>query len=118
MLMNQKLGQRMADECMSPEQYVVAEAIKKALRRAFLTPQRQQIRTLKTQHFLARPGGQGSARSPPFRNVTERSMLPTVTIVAERVLASCRCPDAAAAELIEPIKNPPAGEEAFHALIR
>ena len=30
MLMNQKLGQRMADECMSPEQYVVAEAIKKA----------------------------------------------------------------------------------------
>ena len=30
MLMNQKLGQRMADECMSPEQFVVAEAIKKA----------------------------------------------------------------------------------------
>ena len=30
MLMNPKLGQRMADECMSPEQYVVAEAIKKA----------------------------------------------------------------------------------------
>jgi hypothetical protein len=30
MLMNQKLGQRMADECMSPEQVVVAEAIKKA----------------------------------------------------------------------------------------
>jgi hypothetical protein len=29
MLMNQKLGQRMADECMSPQQYVVAEAIKK-----------------------------------------------------------------------------------------
>ena len=29
MLMNQKLGQRMADECMSPEQVVVAEAIKK-----------------------------------------------------------------------------------------
>jgi len=30
MLMNQKLGQRMADECMSPEQYIVAEAIEKA----------------------------------------------------------------------------------------
>lgn len=30
MLMNQKLGQRMADECMSPEQVTVAEAIKKA----------------------------------------------------------------------------------------
>jgi len=29
MLMNQKLGQRLADECMSPEQHVVAEAIKK-----------------------------------------------------------------------------------------
>lgn len=29
MLMNQKLGQRMADECMSPQQVVVAEAIKK-----------------------------------------------------------------------------------------
>ena len=29
MLMNQKLGQRLADECMSPEQVVVAEAIKK-----------------------------------------------------------------------------------------
>lgn len=29
MLMNQKLGQRLADECMSPEQIVVAEAIKK-----------------------------------------------------------------------------------------
>lgn len=29
MLMNQKLGQRLADECMSPEQTVVAEAIKK-----------------------------------------------------------------------------------------
>jgi hypothetical protein len=29
MLMNQKLGQRLADECMSPQQIVVAEAIKK-----------------------------------------------------------------------------------------
>lgn len=29
MLMNQKLGQRLADECMSAEQIVVAEAIKK-----------------------------------------------------------------------------------------
>lgn len=29
MLMNQKLGQRLADECMSPEQHVVAEAIRK-----------------------------------------------------------------------------------------
>ena len=29
MLMNQKLGQRMADECMSPAQVTVAEAIKK-----------------------------------------------------------------------------------------
>lgn len=29
MLMNQKLGQRLADECMSPEQFQVAEAIKK-----------------------------------------------------------------------------------------
>jgi hypothetical protein len=29
MLMNQKLGQRLADECMSPQQVVVAEAIKK-----------------------------------------------------------------------------------------
>lgn len=29
MLMNQKLGQRLADECMSPEQVQVAEAIKK-----------------------------------------------------------------------------------------
>jgi carbon monoxide dehydrogenase subunit G len=29
MLMNQKLGQRLADECMSPQQTVVAEAIKK-----------------------------------------------------------------------------------------
>lgn len=29
MLMNQKAGQRLADECMSPEQQLVAEAIKK-----------------------------------------------------------------------------------------
>jgi len=29
MLMNQKVGQRLADECMSPEQQLVAEAIKK-----------------------------------------------------------------------------------------
>jgi hypothetical protein len=29
MLMNQKIGQRLADECMSPEQQLVAEAIKK-----------------------------------------------------------------------------------------
>lgn len=29
MLMNQKLGQRMADECMSAQQFTVAEAIKK-----------------------------------------------------------------------------------------
>ncbi len=29
MLMNQKLGQRLADECMSPEQQLVAEAIRK-----------------------------------------------------------------------------------------
>jgi len=30
MLMNQRAGQRLADECMSPEQVVVAEAIKKS----------------------------------------------------------------------------------------
>ena len=29
MLMNQRLGQRLADECMSPEQFQVAQAIKK-----------------------------------------------------------------------------------------
>jgi carbon monoxide dehydrogenase subunit G len=29
MLINRKMGQRMADECMSPEQNQVAEAIKK-----------------------------------------------------------------------------------------
>ena len=29
MLMNQKLGQRMADECMSPQQFTVAEGFKK-----------------------------------------------------------------------------------------
>ena len=29
MLMNQRLGQRLADECMSSEQVVVAEAIKR-----------------------------------------------------------------------------------------
>ena len=29
MLMNQKLGQRMADECMSPQQFAVAEGFKK-----------------------------------------------------------------------------------------
>jgi hypothetical protein len=29
MLINRKLGQRLADECMSPEQNQVAEAIKK-----------------------------------------------------------------------------------------
>ena len=29
MLMNQKVGQRLADECMSPDQLQVAEAIKK-----------------------------------------------------------------------------------------
>ena len=29
MLMNQKLGKRLADECMSPVQVVVAEALKK-----------------------------------------------------------------------------------------
>ena len=30
MLMNQRLGQRLADECMSPQQMIVAEAIKKS----------------------------------------------------------------------------------------
>lgn len=30
MLMNQRIGQRLADECMSPEQVLVAEAIKKS----------------------------------------------------------------------------------------
>jgi hypothetical protein len=30
MLMNQRLGQRLADECMSPDQHLVAEAIKKS----------------------------------------------------------------------------------------
>ena len=30
MLMNQKLGQRLADECMSPAQHTVAEAMKKS----------------------------------------------------------------------------------------
>lgn len=29
MLMNQKIGQRLADECMSPAQYAVAEALKR-----------------------------------------------------------------------------------------
>lgn len=38
MLMNQKLGQRLADECMSPQQLVVAEAIKKNPPRSVLEP--------------------------------------------------------------------------------
>ena len=29
MLMNQKLGQRLADECMSPEQAIVADSLRK-----------------------------------------------------------------------------------------
>jgi len=36
MLMNQKLGQRMADECMSPQQFAVAEGFKKAPPRSLL----------------------------------------------------------------------------------
>lgn len=38
MLMNQKIGQRLADECMSPQQLVVAEAIKKNPPRSVLEP--------------------------------------------------------------------------------
>ncbi|RYF06373.1 MAG: hypothetical protein EOO31_10085 [Comamonadaceae bacterium] len=38
MLMNQKIGQRLADECMSPQQLVVAEAIKKNPQRSVLEP--------------------------------------------------------------------------------
>lgn len=38
MLMDQKRGQRLADECMSPEQLVVAEAIKKAPPTSLLDP--------------------------------------------------------------------------------
>lgn len=38
MLMNQKIGQRLADECMAPQQVVVAEAIKKNPPRSVLEP--------------------------------------------------------------------------------
>lgn len=38
MLMDQKKGQRLADECMSPEQVVVAEAIKKTPPPSLLDP--------------------------------------------------------------------------------
>jgi hypothetical protein len=38
MLMNQKLGQRLADECMSPEQVAVAEALKKLPAQSMFTP--------------------------------------------------------------------------------
>jgi len=38
MLMNQKAGQRLADECMSPQQMLVAEAIKKNPPRSVLDP--------------------------------------------------------------------------------
>jgi hypothetical protein len=38
MLMNQKLGQRLADECMSPAQYAIAEAMKKAPAQSVLEP--------------------------------------------------------------------------------
>ncbi len=38
MLMNQKLGQRLADECMSPPQYVIAEAMKKSPAQSVLEP--------------------------------------------------------------------------------
>ena len=38
MLMNQKLGKRLADECMSPEQLQVAEAIKKNPPQSLLAP--------------------------------------------------------------------------------
>lgn len=38
MLMNQKLGQRLADECMSPTQYAIAEAMKKSPAQSVLEP--------------------------------------------------------------------------------
>jgi hypothetical protein len=38
MLMNQKLGQRLADECMSPEQVAVAEALKKLPAQSMFAP--------------------------------------------------------------------------------
>jgi len=38
MLMNQKLGQRLADECMSPVQYEIAEAMKKSPAQSLLEP--------------------------------------------------------------------------------
>ncbi len=47
----------MADECMSPQQYVVAEAMKKAPPQSVFDAQRQRISTLKTQHFLALASG-------------------------------------------------------------
>lgn len=42
MLMNQKAGQRLADECMSSEQLQVAEAIKKNPPQSLLDPSRSQ----------------------------------------------------------------------------
>jgi hypothetical protein len=38
MLMNQRLGQRLADECMSPAQHAVAEALKTNPAPSFMEP--------------------------------------------------------------------------------
>ena len=66
MLMNQKLGQRMADECMSPEQYVVAEAIKKAPAERFDAPAAAN-KNLENAALSCPASGQGGALLPHFR---------------------------------------------------
>jgi len=106
MLMNQKVGQRLADECMSPDQLQVAEAIKK-------NPPPSPLKAPKPAGQKSRTGPERPASSPTLENHGERIMLKAYRDhVAERAaLGIPPLPLEAkqVAELIELIKNPPAG---------
>ena len=114
MLMSQKLGQRLADECQSPEQLDLCG-----------NPEEEPAAEHPGARRLRRPASTGKSRRGPHDadaarpirlNGEERCCKPIVTMSPNAPRSAsrrCRCRAKQTAELIELLKNPPAGEEAF-----
>lgn len=75
MLMSQKLGQRLADECQSPDQATLAEAMKKSAPAGLLSPQRPGAAT-PAEAYGAAPGGPASAPLAPASPAAQAGTVP------------------------------------------
>ena len=108
MLMSQKLGQRLADECQSPDQATLAEAMKKSAPTGLLSPQQPGTAT-PTETYGAAP--RVTASPPPEQASSAEAAVPpavTTPVAAGAVVQPGTVPAAAeAAALPAPAASAP-----------